>query len=66
MAIRLDISDAVVTGHCSLCQWWEMRDTARAVLEAGAAHERKAHPGVRTTYYRLQKATRRGGKIFYS
>lgn len=59
MAIRLDKSEHTVLAHCTLCQWWEMRPDVRAALEAGAAHERKIHPGTRTTYHRLYQATRR-------
>lgn len=64
MAIRLDKSDGSVLAHCTLCSWWEIRDTARAALETGAAHERKVHPGTRTTYHRLYQATRRGSREF--
>lgn len=64
MAIRLDKSDVNVLAHCSLCTWWEMRPNSRAALEAGAAHERKTHPGTRTTYHRLYQATRRGQSDF--
>lgn len=64
MAIRLDKSGTGVLGHCSLCSWWEMRETPRAVLEAGAAHERQHHPGTRSTYHRLYQATRRDSREF--
>lgn len=42
--IRLDQSDASTLALCQICGWRAIRRSRLAAWEAGASHQRAAHP----------------------